>query len=697
MSADSAGDTGPLSEIDSARDRFEAEWRSGRRPCIEDYLAQASERARPALFGELLKLELYYRCERQEVPVLEEYQRRFSDFADQVRAVFQHNGLSSRPQAGMHIHANGSPKPGGEPPPNGDKTGPRDTVTRHPASTGAVAPEAQPAALPAVGEEFGGHRIEALLGEGGMGCVYRATDPVLRREVALKVMKPEVAARPNSRERFLREARALAALQHDHVAHIFQVGEADGVPFLTMPLLPGESLAARLKHKKVLPAAEVLRIGREAAEGLAAVHAAGLVHRDFKPSNLWLEPDTGRVKLLDFGLAREQRGGDGLTQEGFAVGTPEYMSPEQVDGQPLDGRSDLFSLGSVLYECATGRRPFAGTTHSAILVAVTGHQPPIAAEVNPSVPGDLSALIGCLLAKQAHNRPASAQDVAEMIRAMEAGRATDTASERLPARTTERGRKRSWRWVAAAAAVVLLGVVGYVTVKPPWGTRSTPPSPPPSEDPNNRVVTRTALTAKLDVRVWKNRDTSRGLALGDPGALPLQAGDLIRFEVRLDRPGYVYLIYVDANGQATPLYPWRRDSWDECRPETARDRLDLPDDPAKDAGPLSPGPSGIEAVLMLVRDKPLAEAERRQLAEGLAGRPVRPPAKPDLLRGVVWLGEQEGPRFSNAHDRGRPGFGDDQAVQAHDPVEQVRRLLRTRLQPHGGEARGVCFSFSGQP
>src|SRR5262249_53059125 len=214
-----------------------------------------------------------------------------------------------------------------------------------------------------------------LLGAGGMGLVFEAQDPDLRRPVALKVMRPEVAARAEARQRFLREARTAAALNHDHVLPIYQVGEANGVPLIAMPLLAGEALEARLRREGRLPVAEVLRIGRETAEGLAAAHAAGLVHRDLKPSNLWLEAPGGRVKVLDFGLARPLQTDVHLTASGVVVGTPGYMSPEQADGEPLDGRSDLFSLGCVLYRAATGVSPFQGKTLSALLLAVARDDP----------------------------------------------------------------------------------------------------------------------------------------------------------------------------------------------------------------------------------------------------------------------------------------------------------------------------------
>jgi hypothetical protein len=179
---------------------------------------------------------------------------------------------------------------------------------------------------------LGPYRLLKVLGAGGMGIVFEAVDPQLQRRVAVKVLKPALAASAAARRRFLREAQATAACAHDHIVAVHQVGEDRGIPFLVMPLLEGETLQMRLAREGQLRVAEVLRIGREAAEGLAADHQAGLIHRDINPANLWLEGAGGRVKIMDFGLARAAEYGDGLTQPGTAMGTPPYIAPEQARG-----------------------------------------------------------------------------------------------------------------------------------------------------------------------------------------------------------------------------------------------------------------------------------------------------------------------------------------------------------------------------
>jgi len=274
---------------------------------------------------------------------------------------------------------------------------------------------------------LGEYALLSELGRGGMGVVYRAEDPRLKREVALKVMLPQFAANPQAKARFVREARAQAKVEHDHVAAIFTVADHDGLPYLVMPLLKGMTLQAALKANPRPPLNEVIRIGREVAEGLAAAHEKGLVHRDIKPANIWLEGKKLRVKVLDFGLARATdndatEGTDGpVTREGAVVGTPAYMSPEQGRGLTVDGRTDLFSLGVMLYQMTTGELPFRGATTLAILtsLALDNPSPPIA--VNPAVPPHLSDFVMRLLAKDPAYRPPTAEAAADELRAIEAG------------------------------------------------------------------------------------------------------------------------------------------------------------------------------------------------------------------------------------------------------------------------------------
>jgi serine/threonine protein kinase/tetratricopeptide (TPR) repeat protein len=263
------------------------------------------------------------------------------------------------------------------------------------------------------------YRVLKVIGRGGMGIVLLAEDINLRRLVALKVIRPEVGQSPSHRDRFLREARAMAQVRSDHVVTVYQVDQAGDVCYLAMELLEGEPLDRWLERERTPSLGEVLRIGREIALALAAAHARGLVHRDVKPANIWLEAAARRVKLLDFGLARPQVGDASVTNPGMVVGTPMYMAPEQATGEPLDGRADLFSLGSVLYQMATGRPPFEGKSPLLVLSAVVSLTPPLASQLNPAVPAALTDLISRLLAKKPAGRPASAAAVVEALQAIE--------------------------------------------------------------------------------------------------------------------------------------------------------------------------------------------------------------------------------------------------------------------------------------
>jgi serine/threonine protein kinase len=273
-----------------------------------------------------------------------------------------------------------------------------------------------------------------------MGVVFHAEDTQLERPVALKVMRPAVASVPANRARFLHEARATALIEHDHIVTIYQVGEENGVPFLAMKLLRGQSLEDRLREEGGwLQLSEVLRIGREVAEGLAAAHAKNLIHRDIKPANIWLEEDRGRVKIVDFGLARAASSEIHLTQDGLVVGTPAYMAPEQANGDTLDFRCDLFSLGCVLYRLSTGQLPFPGKDSMAVMmaIAIRDVEPPRA--IDPGVPKALSELILQLLAKVPEDRPRSARAVADALAKIERDQ---SVADAVACPTTRRAREK---------------------------------------------------------------------------------------------------------------------------------------------------------------------------------------------------------------------------------------------------------------
>lgn len=275
-----------------------------------------------------------------------------------------------------------------------------------------------------------GYRVLKVLGVGGMGKVFLAEDVHLRRKVAVKVMKPELARNSKAKERFLKEARLAAQIEHDHIVHIYQVGEDRGIPFLAMQLLNGLSLEEMLERKGALKIQQILRIGMQIAEGLEAAHDQELIHRDIKPANIWIETTGGgRVKILDFGLARSTVEDISLTQSGAILGTPAYMAPEQARGEQLDQRCDLYSLGCVLYRLATGELPIHGKDTMAMLMALALHDPKPPRQLRDDLPESFCELVMALLAKNRDNRPQNAREVITALKAIQ----RETADEATPA------------------------------------------------------------------------------------------------------------------------------------------------------------------------------------------------------------------------------------------------------------------------
>jgi len=300
---------------------------------------------------------------------------------------------------------------------------------------------------------LGRYEIERIIGTGGMGIVLKGFDSELNRPVAIKLLAPHLARVGAARQRFAREARAAAAVVHDHVVPIHNVESEHAVPFLVMQFVPGESLQARVEREGPLSVAEILRIGMQAAAGLAAAHAQGLVHRDVKPANILLENGVERAYLTDFGLARASDDAS-LTYTGVVAGTPHYMSPEQADGQALDHRSDLFSLGSVLYFMATGHPPFRADRPMAVLKR-TCHDPHRPAwQCNAEIPDALSQIIDRLLEKKPVSRFASAGDLEKTLASVLA----DVQQGRIGRRARFRWRRTHWAMLFGVVAIVAIGV-----------------------------------------------------------------------------------------------------------------------------------------------------------------------------------------------------------------------------------------------
>ncbi len=376
--------------------------------------------------------------------------------------------------------------------------------------------------------------------------MLHAEDTTLARAVAIKMMQPAFAAHAGAKERFLREARSLAAVESEYIVPIYHVGETlDGTPYLVMPLLAGETLDARL-GRGTLSEAELVAIVRHAAEGLNAAHAKGMIHRDIKPSNLWLEADAEvrfrRARLLDFGLARPTQSETEMTATGQLLGTPAYMSPEQANGDPLAPATDLFSLGATLYRSASGRRPFGGDTPMKIVKSLALDTPAPVRRLAPA----LSEPVARLNDDQLHKDPTRRPTAPEVV-------------NRLDAPTEGVITKAKWRWpsirftcsVAVTFCVLLTVIpgiviivrdkdgkeVGRVTVPDggsvfkkdgigpeqqmmPPPTATAPPSPKPGEPLSKKALVviqtkdgqQTLTPAEFETRTgWKNDPSKVGL------------------------------------------------------------------------------------------------------------------------------------------------------------------------------------------
>lgn len=308
---------------------------------------------------------------------------------------------------------------------------------------------------------IGQYEITGLLGQGGMGAVFKGFDRSLNRFVAIKMLLPHLAASGAARKRFAREGQAVAAVVDDHVMAIHCVDEWQGVPYLVMTYSRGVSLQKRLSDNGPLEVREILRIGMQAAKGLAAAHAQGIVHRDIKPANIFLDQNVERVQLMDFGLARAVDDAS-LTRSGTLAGTPQYMSPEQARAETIDYRSDLFSLGSVLYAVCTGHAPFRAESSYSVLRLITDKEPRPIREINPDVPEWLCAIISKLMAKQANDRFASAQEVATLLEDCLAHVQQPTAVPLPPSLVPQTANHRSIFNVSRKGMSTMLGTLGMI-------------------------------------------------------------------------------------------------------------------------------------------------------------------------------------------------------------------------------------------
>lgn len=359
---------------------------------------------------------------------------------------------------------------------------------------------------------IGPYEVTGVIGSGGMGVVLKGLDRSLDRIVAIKVLAPHLASSGAARQRFAREARAAAAVLHPNVIAIHSVSNNASLPYLVMPYLRGQSLQRRLDLEGPLSAVDVLRISVQVADGLAAAHRQGLVHRDIKPANILLEDGVERVAITDFGLARAVDDAS-MTRSGVIAGTPQYMSPEQARGEPIDARSDLFSLGSAMYAMCTGRSPFRAETSFGVLRRISDDQPRPIREINNAIPDWMCRLISGLQAKEPDQRYASANQVERLLRQclshLEQPEANPLPEQLLPERN------HSLRWLLFATAIALLvTAIGWAATRPDATNRN--PIVDASGDQEPSVTTPASLTSDQPAAM-DQPETPDELAIWDDG------------------------------------------------------------------------------------------------------------------------------------------------------------------------------------
>jgi predicted Ser/Thr protein kinase len=552
---------------------------------------------------------------------------------------------------------------------------------------------------------FGRYQVLERLGKGGMGAVYLAHDTTLDRKVALKVCNLRHAKDAQGAERFLREARSAAGLLHEGICRVLDYGVQDGIPFLTMDFINGRPLSGLLEKREPLEPAQAAILVRQVALALEAAHSHGVIHRDLKPSNIMLDGQ-GAPKVVDFGLARREQD-QTLTAKGVAVGTPAYMSPEQVDGLPVDQRTDIYSLGVILYELLTGRRPFYSDTVSQLMYQIVHGELQSPTDHRPGLDPRLAAVCLQALSRSPQDRPATMAVLAAALEPFvtgavrtpapplstgaSQGQSTCTyisnrkepavspvAEEKLAAATTglfwqRVGRTLGWKGVIAAGLVAAVGIGVLVFF---------------ALQKNDSPAVRTPFKGGIDVRILEEGNPERrNVGLKANWALPLQAKDKIRVVAWVNRPAYLYVIWINADGTVDPVYPWKPGHWDQ-RPDKEQpvQELSLPTD--EDGWwEIKEGKPGMESLVMLVRETPLArDINLEKLVAGL------PKQRQQNFFAAVWF--ENGKVVQDEAERG-PNFFD--VKRTNDPVLRTQLLLREQLGPLSDYSRAVSFANRGKP
>jgi predicted Ser/Thr protein kinase len=578
-----------------------------------------------------------------------------------------------------------------------------DTTQDSPSPSGEAANSAAPTGgvpdplLGALPRRFGRYQVQERLGQGGMGAVYRARDTTLDRPVALKVCLPGCRDDRRAAERFLREARAAAGLQHEGICRVLDFGAVEGTHYLTMEFIQGRPLSALLHAGQPVGLRRAAELVRQVARALEAAHHQGVIHRDLKPANIMLD-EHDRPKVVDFGLARREQD-PVLTRAGTAVGTPAYMSPEQVQTGTVNASTDIYSLGVILYQLLAGRLPFPGPTWSQFVYQIVHRAPEPPSAHRPDLDPRLEAICLKAMAKAVPDRYATMGDFAATLEAylgsppsapQAAGDSGLMVSAASPPAPGSPGRSRASSWtrhrgpiVAAGVAILSLALAWHVVFRRPGD--AGPAADPSSSEPARAAAP--AFKGWIDVRIWEPGNARRrDLGLRDFGALPLKPGDQVRVAARMNRPAYLYVLWIDPEGKVAPVYPWKPGRWDE-RPaeEQPVDRLSLPAE--ADVGwPVTADAPGMETLVLLAREEPLpAGVDLRTLLADLPRQALKDP------RAAVWF--ENGSVVRDEAERGA-NFFDAQAID--DPVLRTQRLLQEKLQPYSAYSRAVSFANQGR-
>lgn len=532
------------------------------------------------------------------------------------------------------------------------------------------------------GGRLGRYQLLRHVGSGSMGDVYEANDPQLERCVAVKVPRCDRMSRNAAMftQRFIREARAAAAVRHANICPIYDAGDSEGQVYVVMAFVKGESLDAVLSRGRIADIRKAVQIAIQVADALSAIHQHGIIHRDLKPGNILIDTN-GQALLTDFGLALSDTNSERITSDGLIIGTPVYMPPEQAAGEnsKLTPAADLYSLGAVLYEMLTGQAPFRAPLPE-LLRKIMLQTPLSPVELRPEVGPALSAILEKALAKIPSERYASAAAFADALREWD-GSITSGVVSHLPQTTTSKWSNRRLTSLAVFITGTLCVVVIAFLLRPGQSGRdqhvtttgnsvNSAESGTRSDAQNAGVVASidnlappgqsqtlpAELNASLNITV--SSDPERGpvtktrVPVTEPGALPVRTGELVRFEVQMNQPAYVYLLWVSPDGKVEPVYPWDSEhhpGWNAplvAGGDQANDHVLCPLSPREGFRVIEP--MGLQTVVLLARRKPLDQAI--DLARVLTELPATPMLTMNSQPGPILRGLQTG-QTASTEDR----------------------------------------------